>query len=62
MREGLPGVSEGARAWAGDLTTTALSAVGKRFSESARTPAKIEAYAGAMDDMFCAYLESLDNA
>jgi hypothetical protein len=33
--------------------------VGKRFSESPRTPSEIEAYAHAMSDMFCAYLGSL---
>jgi hypothetical protein len=44
---------------AGDLITTTLSAVGKNFSESLRTPAEIEAYADAMADMFCAYLKGL---
>jgi lysyl-tRNA synthetase class I len=33
--------------------------VGKRFSEIPRSPSEIEAYADAMNDMFCAYLESL---
>jgi AcrR family transcriptional regulator len=61
MQEALPGVSEAARALAGDLITTTLSAVGKQFSESPRTPAEIEAYAGAMADMFCVYLEGLEN-
>jgi hypothetical protein len=44
---------------AGDLITTTLSAVGKHFSESPRTPTEIEAYAEAMADMFCAYLKNL---
>jgi AcrR family transcriptional regulator len=61
MQEALPGVSEAARALAGDLITTTLSAVGKQFSESPRTNAEIEAYAGAMADMFCVYLEGLEN-
>ena len=61
MQEALPGVSEAARALAGDLITTTLSAVGKQFSESPRTPAEIEAYAGAMADMFCVYLAGLEN-
>jgi hypothetical protein len=39
-----------------------LSKVGKHFSESPRSPAEVEAYAGAMADMFCAYLESLAGA
>jgi hypothetical protein len=34
--------------------------VGKRFSESPRTPAEIDIYADALADMFCAYLNSLD--
>jgi hypothetical protein len=44
---------------AGDLITTTLSAVGKQFSETPRTSAEITAYADAMADMFCAYLEGL---
>jgi AcrR family transcriptional regulator len=59
MREALPEVSEDVRALAGDLITTALSAVGKHFSETPRTPAEIDAYADAMADMFCAYLRGL---
>jgi AcrR family transcriptional regulator len=60
MQEALPKASDATRALAGGLITTTLSEVGKQFSESARTPAEIEAYAGAMADMFCAYLRSLD--
>ena len=59
MREALPKASESTRALAADLITTTLSKVGKRFSESPRSPADIETYAQAMADMFCAYLESL---
>lgn len=58
MREALPEASESTRALAADLITTTLSKVGKHFSESSRSPAEIEAYADAMADMFCAYLES----
>jgi AcrR family transcriptional regulator len=60
MQETLPEASEATRALAGDLITTTLSAVGKHFSESPRTPAEIEAYAEAIADMFCAYLEGLE--
>jgi AcrR family transcriptional regulator len=60
MREVLPEASEATRALAGDLITTTLSNVGKHFSESPRTPAEIEAYAGAMADMLCAYLAGLE--
>jgi AcrR family transcriptional regulator len=61
MREALPDVSEANRAIASDLITTTLGEVGKHFSESPRTPAEIEAYAGAMADMFCAYVKCLKN-
>jgi len=59
MQEALPEASEATRAQAGELITTTLSAVGKQFSESPRTPAEIETYAKAMADMFCAYLKEL---
>jgi AcrR family transcriptional regulator len=59
MREALPQASDAARALAGDLIMTTLGAVGKDFSETPRTAAEIAAYADAMADMFCAYLEAL---
>jgi AcrR family transcriptional regulator len=59
MQEALPQASESTRALAADLITTTLSKVGKHFSESPRSPAEIETYAGAIADMFCAYVESL---
>jgi AcrR family transcriptional regulator len=59
MREALPEAPEATRALAGGLVTTTLSAVGKQFSETPRTPAQIDAYAGTMADMFCAYLAHL---
>ena len=62
MREALPQASEATRILAGGLITTTLSAVGKDYSESPRTPAEIEAYANAMADMFCAYLQGLDHS
>jgi AcrR family transcriptional regulator len=58
MREALPQALESTRALAADLITTTLSKVGKHFSESPRSLTEIETYAGAMADMFCAYLES----
>ncbi|HEY5202978.1 MAG TPA: TetR family transcriptional regulator [Roseiarcus sp.] len=58
MREALPKTSESTHALVADLITTTLSKVGKHFSESPRSPAEVETYAGAMADMFCAYLES----
>lgn len=59
MKEALPKASDATRAVAGDLITTTLSAVGKHFSARPRTATEIEAYAGAMADMFCAYLKAL---
>ena len=59
MREALPEASESTCALAADLITTTLSKVGKHFSETPRSAAEIETYAGAVADMFCAYLESL---
>jgi AcrR family transcriptional regulator len=60
LREALPTASETAHALAADLITTTLSKVGKHVSESPRSAGEIETYAGAMADMFCAYLESLE--
>jgi AcrR family transcriptional regulator len=60
MREALPKASKATRALAGNLITTTLSAVGKQFSETPRTPAEIKAFAEAMADMFCAYLRAFE--
>ena len=57
--ETLPGLPEETRVLARNLIMTTLFAGGKHFSENPRTPAEIESYAGAMADMFCAYLENL---
>ena len=59
MQEVLPKASEATRALAGDLITTTLSAVGKRFSEKPRTSVEMKTYADAMAEMFCAYLKGL---
>jgi hypothetical protein len=59
MQEALPNASASVRALAGELLTTTLSAVGKEFSESLRTPAEIQARSDALADMLCAYLRSL---
>jgi AcrR family transcriptional regulator len=62
MQEVLPAASDAARASAGDLIKQTLSAVGKHFSETPRSPAEIKTYADAMADMFCAYLRALQNS
>ncbi|VVE10713.1 TetR family transcriptional regulator [Pandoraea iniqua] len=59
MAEVLPKASEETRALAGDLIGDTLSAVGKKFSETPRTPAEIDVYAGGVSRMFCAYLKDL---
>lgn len=59
MCEALPGATADTRALAVDLIGTTLSTVGKQFSSSDPSPAAIDAYAEAMADMFCAYLQSL---
>lgn len=62
LREALPTASDAVRDTAGELITTTMSAVGKRFSEAPRTQAEINAYADAMADMLCAYLDTLARA
>lgn len=52
----LPDATDAGRALASDLISDTMSTVGKRFSEQPRTGAEIDAYAGAMADMFCAYV------
>lgn len=57
--ETLPRATEAQRFLAGDLIKRTLSEVGASFSETPREPAEIEAYAEAMADMLCGYLERL---
>ena len=57
MREVLPDAGEAERARTAELIKTTLSQVGKHFSETPRSRAEITAYADAMAEMFCAYLE-----
>ncbi|TRX75327.1 TetR family transcriptional regulator [Pseudomonas mangiferae] len=59
IREVLPAATESTCGLASELILTTLSAAGKHFSETPRTPSEIEAYSNAMADMFCAYLERL---
>lgn len=62
MREALPDVPEAKRGLAGQLIKTTLSRVGEHFSQAPRTAAEIAAYAYAMADMFCAYIDALGEA
>ncbi|MBR1132939.1 TetR family transcriptional regulator [Bradyrhizobium iriomotense] len=59
MREALPRATDATRALAGELITTTLSEVGKRFSEAPRSETEIARYADGLADMFCAYLGEL---
>ena len=59
MREVLPTATDATRTLAGELVTATFAAVGKRFSETPRTPEEVESFADAMADMFCAYLREL---
>jgi AcrR family transcriptional regulator len=58
MADALPQASAAIRERASELIFTTLSTVGKRFSQTRRTRAEIEAYADAMADMFCAYIQT----
>ncbi|WCM29441.1 TetR family transcriptional regulator [Sphingomonas sp. QA11] len=62
LHEVLPDATEDARSLAGDLIETTLSEVGSSFSATPRTTAEIDAYAGALADMLCAYVERLISA
>ncbi|UPG84037.1 TetR family transcriptional regulator [Luteibacter aegosomatis] len=62
MGEVLPRLPIETRTLAGDLVMNTLSAVGKAFSDSRRTDAEITAYADAMADMVCAYIDGLRRA
>lgn len=55
----LPDLSDGARDIAGELIATTLTTVGKEFSQTLRAKNEIDAYAGAMADMLCAYVDTL---
>jgi len=59
LHEVLPEISDEARTLAGALIGTTLATSGKQFSETPRKAAEIAAYADAMADMFCAYVERL---
>jgi AcrR family transcriptional regulator len=59
LREALPRAPDATRALAADLLMDTLSAVGRQFSERPRTAGEIAAYADALADMLCAWLERL---
>ena len=57
--EALPRATDAQRTLAGDVISATLGAVGKQFSERPRKAAEITAYANAVADMLCAYMEKL---
>jgi AcrR family transcriptional regulator len=59
VREVSPDAAPGTQARAADLIRTTLSAVGSSFSSTPHEPAEAHAYADALADMVCAYLERL---
>jgi AcrR family transcriptional regulator len=62
LLESAPRASDAQRALAGDILKTTLSKVGSSFSALPRTPGEIHAYADALADMLCAYLDRLAGA
>jgi AcrR family transcriptional regulator len=59
LEEAVPTVSVTKRTMAAELFATTMSAIGEKVSSESRPAAEVEACAGAVGDMFCAYLESL---
>ncbi|TGX54986.1 TetR/AcrR family transcriptional regulator [Sphingomonas gei] len=59
VRNALPNAAADVQLLAADLIRTTLSQVGSRFSQTPRAQAEIAAYADALADMLCAYLERL---
>jgi AcrR family transcriptional regulator len=56
MRDALPGASARERAFAADLVGIVMSSAGKMISVQNRSRSEVDALAGAVADMFCAYL------
>lgn len=59
VQEVLPQLQAERRALVAHTIATTLSAFGKDFSGSPRSPAEIDAHADALADMLCAYIASL---
>lgn len=58
IREYLPGLPDAQRQMAGDLVMTTVTAVSKEYSETPRSPVETQAWADAMADMLCNWLQS----
>src|ERR1700755_2882625 len=59
LEEAIPTASPEGRAMAADLISMTMSAVGEKVSTEGKTAAEVDAYAGAVGDMLCAYLEKM---
>ncbi len=59
LQESAPRATDAQLTLAGDLIKTTLSSVGSSFSATPRTADEIHAYADALADMLCAYLDRL---
>jgi AcrR family transcriptional regulator len=59
LAEVMPAASKQKRAFAADLLTTTMSAMGKRVSEQGRSRAEVTAFANATGEMLCNYLDGL---
>jgi AcrR family transcriptional regulator len=59
LQESAPRATDAQLTLAGDLIKTTLSSVGSSFSAAPRTADEIRAYADALADMLCAYLDRL---
>jgi AcrR family transcriptional regulator len=59
MNEALPEVSADERAFIANVVMTTMSAIGKRVSGEARSKSEVEAWALAIGEMLCAYMQRL---
>lgn len=59
MKEVLPEVPANERAFAAAVVMTTMSAIGKRISGEARSKSEVDAWALAIGEMLCAYLQRL---
>lgn len=59
MKEALPEVAPRQRGFAAKVIMTTLATLGEKVSEEARSKADVDAWAQAIGDMLCAYLDQL---
>ena len=59
MKQALPEVPGNEHAFVASVVMTTMSAIGKRVSEEARSQSEVDAWALAIGEMLCAYLQRL---